>query len=240
MNASVVHGNTSTSSVQPEISSSSIGSSWSASFPNKPILARDIQSLRYTLGYSYRETLYLLGYPQKILIGDKDADETAANQVVEPSLSILVRLLWAYPEDCPMPEMPSVEDMRKRFARLASKRGRDGMASANWLAVLSGARYNNGADWQSGGKSPAPVTRRLFWLVSHLAEKYGEEEALRRWMSATEAEAQARGTTVQNILDNRGGWPKLPGEKVPGGGKRQQTAEDAESNGSSESTEDGI
>lgn len=198
--------------------------SWSASFPNKPILAKDIQSLRYTLGYSYRETLYLLGYPRKVLLGDKEADDTAANQVVEPPLAILIRLLWAYPEDCPMPEMPSVEDMRKRFAHLAEKRGRDGMASANWIAVLSGSRYNNGSDWQSGGKSPAPTTRRLFWLINEMAKQYGEKEALRRWMEASEAEAEARGTTLQAIIDKKSGWPKLPGEKVPGGGKRRTHA----------------
>lgn len=190
---------------------------WSANFPNKPILAKDIQSLRYTLGYSYRETLFLLGYPQKMLLGDKETDEVAANQVVEPSLSILIRMLWAYPEDCPMPDMPSVQNMRKRFAQLAAKRGRDGLASANWLAVLSGARYNNGADWQSQGKSPAPPTQRLFWIISKMADQYGEKEALRRWMAAAEAEAEARGTTLQTIIDNKSGWPKLPGEKMSGG-----------------------
>ncbi|MHB1630724.1 MAG: hypothetical protein ACYCQL_00720 [Acidithiobacillus sp.] len=213
---------------------SSIGASWSSSFSNKPIFAKDIQSLRYTLGYSYRETLYLLGYPQKVLMGDKETDDAAGNQVVEPSLSILIRMLWAYPEDCPMPEMPSVQEMRKRFASLATKRGRDGLASANWLAVLSGARYNNGADWQSQGKSPAPPTKRLFWIISHMADKYGEKEALRRWMAAAEAEADARGTTLQTILDNRSGWPKLPGEKVSGGSvpkkfrAAQETSDDAE------------
>lgn len=195
---------------------------WSYQFQNKPVLAGDIQSLRYTLGYSYRETLFLLGYPKKVILGDKGGDEAVANMVVDPSLSILVRLLWAFPEDCPMPRMPSVQDMRKRFASLADKRGRDGMASSNWLAVMSGARYNNGADWQSQGRSPAPTTRRLFWVVQNMADKHGEREALTRWKAAVEAEARARGTTFQDIIDNKGGWPKLPGEVVPGGPARRK------------------
>lgn len=201
---------------------------WSGHFQNKLVLAKDIQSLRYTLGYSYRENLFLLGYPQKVILGDKGGDEEVANMVVDPTLSILVRLLWAFPEDCPMPQMPSVQDMRKRFARLADKRGRDGMASSNWLAVMCGARYNNGSDWQSQGKSPAPTTKRLFWLIQTMADKYGEEEALNRWKAATEAEARARGTTVQTILDEKSGWPKMPGEVVPGGPVRRKAGSDLE------------
>ena len=201
---------------------------WSGYFQNKPVLAKDIQSLRYTLGYSYRESLFLLGYPQKVILGDKSGDEDIANMVVDPALSILVRLLWAFPEDCPMPQMPSVQDMRKRFARLADKRGRDGLASSNWLAVMCGARYNNGSDWQSQGKSPAPTTKRLFWLIQTMADKYGEEEALNRWKAATEAEARARGTTVQTILDEKSGWPKMPGEVVSGGAVQRKTGDGTE------------
>jgi hypothetical protein len=202
--------------------------SWQFNMPATPILARDIQSLRYTLGNSYRENLYLLGYPQKVLLGDKESDDEAANQVVGPYLSILVRLLWEYPEDSPMPEMPTVQDMRKRFAPIAPKRGRDGLASANWIAVLAGARYNNGSDWQSQGKSPSPTTRRLFWLISTMADKYGEVEALRRWEAAAETEALARGTTLRTILDNKSGWPKMEGEKVSGGGAQRKVGSQAD------------
>ncbi len=201
----------------------------SASFPVRPTTTRDVQILRYTLGSSYRDTLFLLGYPQKLLQqGEKNSGNEVEPDILPPSLSILVRMLWDHPEDVPLPEMPTVTAMRRRFAGLAPRRARDGLAAHGWLAVLCGYRFNNGAEWQSQNKSPRPSTTRLFWLVQHMADRYGEVEALRRWTEAAEAEAAARGTTLQEIMEKKSGWPTLPGEKLHGGHGPKDEETDAE------------
>lgn len=185
-------------------------------FAPKILRVSDMQGLRYSLGLPFREMFYLLGFP-KILERSKAGSEHEEGPVISPPLGILIRMLWAHPEDNPYPPEPDFQEIRRLLTTATDKRGRDNLAAQGWLSVLLGFRKNNGNEWVNGNV-PTPVTRRTFLLLQYIADRYGADEAMRRLQEAAEQEAQARGTTTEEIYQN-GSWPRTPEEKISGGSR---------------------
>ncbi|MEY2341491.1 hypothetical protein AB4090_05190 [Acidithiobacillus sp. IBUN Pt1247-S3] len=182
----------------------------------KILRTTDLQALRYSLGIPFREMFYLLGFP-KALERSRVSSTHEEGPTLAPSLAILVRMLWEHPEDNPFPTEPDFQEIRKMFATVCDRRGRDGLASQGWLSVLLGFRKNNGNEW-ANGNIPSPVTRRAFLLLQYYLERHGAEEAMRRWEKAAEEEARARGTTIEEVFKT-GRWPRTSEEKIAGGSK---------------------
>jgi hypothetical protein len=180
----------------------------------KILRVHDAMALRYSLGIPFREMFYLLGWPKVLEIG-KSTSAHEHGMVLAPSLAILVRMIWNHVEDNPLPPMEDFEAIRKRFAPVSERVGRDRLAHQGWLSILCGFRKNNGNEW-TNGKSPTPTTRHMFWMLSLMAERHGAAEAMRRWKQAAEEEASARGVTLEQIFES-GSWPHDEEERISGG-----------------------
>jgi hypothetical protein len=180
----------------------------------KLLRVQDAVALRYSLGIPFREMFYLLGWPKVLEIG-KSTSSHEHGMVLSPALAILVRMIWNHVDDNPLPPMEDFDAIRKRFAPVSERIGRDRLAHQGWLSILCGFRKNNGNEW-SNGKSPTPTTRHMFWMLSQMAERHGEAEAMRRWKQAAEEEAQARGVTLEQIFES-GSWPHSEEERISGG-----------------------
>lgn len=177
--------------------------------------AQDAIALRYSIGVSFREMYYLLGWPKVLETGKRDSAHERGT-ILSPSLAIFTRMVWNHIEDNPLPKIEDFADIRKRFAHASERVGRDNLAHQGWLSILCGFRKNNGNEWSTGKKAPSPTTRHMFWMLSIMAEKHGEEEAMRRWKQAAEEEADARGTTLEEIWES-GAWPHSVEERIAGG-----------------------
>jgi hypothetical protein len=183
-----------------------------------PIRSKDLTAARYFLGLSNMELRNMLGGTAKTIAQGKNNE-----QVIPPSLAILVRMLWNNPEDAAMQATPSFDSLREALGEAFNKvvdrpnsRSRDGSIPKTIAAVLTGNRRAGGSYWDESNeekyREPQPQTRRLFWLLNEWINLVGPEETMRRWYRAASEEALARGKKLDDVIES-GSWPRAEGER---------------------------
>lgn len=178
---------------------------------NELMTGADIQALRELLGIGSVDTYWLAGtgtnYNKWKLQGEK-----SQVPISDPSLSLLVRVLNAYPEYSFLPRFPdgyeTFEVISKTDPELfKNRRSKDKDKQApHRFAPLFGKNAWNSTQWL-GGATPSPVVERLFYVITQMIEKEGLD-GLKKYLDIVDEEAKARGFDSIDDLMSNGKWKK--------------------------------
>lgn len=154
---------------------------------NRPVLGKDLDSLRQTLGILTNEACFVFGMSITKWTELKGAG--ADEPLSDPTLALLIRLLDMNPELPVLPKYPSPQEMfdlindiqqteQKPFALLF---GSEGSATYRWL--------------QDGARVSPAVARLMYYLRLTLlnAPPSKREKLLKQWRDVVSKEGSARG-----------------------------------------------
>lgn len=176
---------------------------------NDLMTGADLQALRELLGIGSVDTYWLAGtgtaYNKWKLQGEK-----SQVPISDPSLSILVRFLNAYPEYSFLPNFPdffeTFEATSNTDPELFQNRIQKDKQAVNRFAILFGKNAWNSTQWLNGA-TPSPVVERLFYIITQLIEKEGLD-GLKKYLDIVDKEAKARGFDSIDSLLGSGKWKK--------------------------------
>lgn len=166
---------------------------------NRPVIGRDLETLRLAFGLSTHDTIWLLNLSitrwTDIVRNAPDAP------VSDPSLALLVRLLAQHPEllQALLPAKPhasEVFDLMRSAAPIELKR----------FSPHLGAEASAGYRWMRPGAQPSAMVQRLMQClrtVLHAQSNDMRSQELSSWRNTVEQEARARG--VAQVLQT-GRW----------------------------------
>ena len=159
----------------------------------------DIEQLKNQLGIDNLDTHWLL---TQIFYTQPD---TRHEPLTSIPVSLLVRTLLSMPELNPLPRHVNVNEALDRIAP-AWPESRE--LSARKLALLTGNTGWTGARWVREGVEPAYATKRLFLLLTQVAETQGME-GIEQFMASVHQELRARGIFGGfDQLVHEGAWPR--------------------------------
>lgn len=165
---------------------------------NRPVIGRDLETLRLAFGLSTHDTIWLLNLS---ITRWTDIVRTAPDAPVsDPSLALLVRLLVQHPElvQALLPAKPhasEVFDLMRCAAPIELKR----------FSTHLGAEASAGYRWMRPGAQPSAMVQRLMQClrtVLHAQSNDMRSQELSSWRNTVEQEAQARGV-AQVLLTGR-------------------------------------
>lgn len=160
---------------------------------HRPVIGEDLDTLREQLGLSTMDGCWLYGMSMNKWT--ETVKKEARATVENVSLALLARELSANPELCPIPAMPSannIHELIKKCQPLVDKKR---------LAIMFGCEASSGYRWITKGNKISPVLARLFIVFHHIfmvALKRSDSQALSMladWDSMVTLEANQRGVT---------------------------------------------
>lgn len=166
---------------------------------NRPVIGRDLETLRLAFGLSTHDTIWLLNLSITRWTGIvRNAPDAP---VSDPSLALLVRLLAQHPEllQALLPAKPhasEVFDLMRSAAPIELKR----------FSPHLGAEASAGYRWMRPGAQPSAMVQRLMQClrtVLHAQSNDMRSQELSSWRNTVEQEARARG--VAQVLQT-GRW----------------------------------
>ncbi len=165
---------------------------------NRPVIGRDLDTLRLAFGLTTHDTIWLLNLSitrwTDIVRNAPDAP------VSDPSLALLVRLLVQHPElvQALLPAKPhasEVFDLMRSATPIELKR----------FSTHLGAEASAGYRWMRPGAQPSAMVQRLMQClrtVLHGQNNDMRSQELSSWRNTVEQEARARGV-VQVLQTGR-------------------------------------
>lgn len=159
---------------------------------DRPILAKDLVSLKTKLGLSTQEACWLFGMSITRWTGYRQNEQ---EQIADPTLALLVRILSERRELSFIPKMPLARDMFLRMNEIEE-------FDKKRFAVFFGSEASAGYRWLTLGQKPSPALERLLLCVSKvldsLPSKAQRRAFIREWSQTVEREGKTRG--VGNIF----------------------------------------
>lgn len=174
---------------------------------NRPVLGRDLESVRQAFGLLTSEACYLFGISisKWTIIVRKNPEK----QIDDASLALLVRFLDEHPELSVVPKFPLPHEF---FHKLNSITPID----QKRFAILFGAESSAGYRWlrnPSSRHSPF-VIRLMYYMQQSLAGKdvVESEKVLNKWVDVVTEEGRNRG--VSDVLRD-GTWNQERASRRP-------------------------
>ena len=166
---------------------------------DRPILGRDLVTLRQRLGHSLGQSLYLYGmYAPKYSALTSTGPNKHGNDVVERgTVAIMTRLLDVVPEWDPLPKPIPFTDFVELLQQV------DNTMTLKKIGIMLGGDSNSAYRWMHG-KAMFPVVQHLIRIIYEAVRQHGKP-GLDLFTEIVEIERQARGKTQDNFY-NMGSW----------------------------------
>jgi hypothetical protein len=156
------------------------------------ILAKDLISLKTKLGLSTQEACWLFGMSITRWTGYVQNQQ---EQISDPTLALLVRILSEWRDLSFIPKMPLASDLYETLNEIEP-------FDKKRFAVFFGSEASAGYRWLKLRQKPSPALGRLFLCANRLLDSLPNTSDRRRfvrdWASMVEFEGKTRG--VQSIF----------------------------------------
>lgn len=160
---------------------------------DRPVLGRDLETLRERLQRTVLDCCCLLGIPPTLWAEWK---RNEAKPIPNPTVALAVRLYDGFPELAPVE--PSLGVLRALLAEITGRR-----IPLTELSVFLGREKTSGYRWQSRG-DPSMMVSRLTQALIQLLERQGHRGFAAYHQLLTQ-EAAARG--IANLMET-GAWKR--------------------------------
>lgn len=168
----------------------------------RPVIGQDIDDLRIARGMSAADAQWAFGMSPSTWT---KVVRQGADEPVNPSIALLVRILDENPDIDLIPKMPDVNEMIEFLSEITS-------LDKKRLSIMYGNDASAGYRWTQRGEAQPPALRRLGYCMREMLTREAPRKRPKRletWLDSIEAEARARG--VQDVFKT-GSWTP-PGEK---------------------------
>jgi hypothetical protein len=154
---------------------------------NRPVLGKDLDSLRQTLGILTNEACFVFG--MSITKWTELKRNRSDEPLSDPSLALLVRLLDMNPELPVLPKYPTPNEMFDLVNGIQEIQPKP-------FALLFGSEASATYRWRRAGARVSPAVARLMYylrLTLMNASPDKREQILKKWRDVVEKEGSARG-----------------------------------------------
>ena len=155
----------------------------------RPIQGSDLERLRRKLKLSIDEARMLFGVSMNKWV-ELTQGAGAREPIKNATVALLVRYYDKYPEKCPIPRAPDIDDLLELLEEGEPQKR---------LGPLLGKEGVSAHRWKSTNKAMSPSVKRL---ARHMMEEY-EQGNRDEWVAMVEEEARLRG--IENVFSS-GSW----------------------------------
>ncbi|MCZ8256966.1 MAG: hypothetical protein O9327_15035 [Polaromonas sp.] len=154
---------------------------------NRPVLGKDLDALRQTLGMLTNEAIFVFG--MSITKWTELVNKKSDEPLTDPSLALLVRILDMNPDLPVLPKYPSPTEMYELLNGIKEIEPKP-------FALLFGSEASATYRWRRPGARVSPAVARLMYylrLALMAAPASKRPQILQKWSEVVQKEGAARG-----------------------------------------------